>query len=424
MFFKRDSSGGSFKANVLALVTGTTIAQIIPMAISPLVTRLYSPDEFGLFALYMSIVSVINVSLTGRYELAVVLPKKDDDAISITSTAIIVACVFSGLIFIVICFFNEKLAAILGNVQFSNWLYAVPISALSIATSQTLNYWLIRKKAFTNLSISKVWQTGSTALSTLILGFMGVNTGLLIGYILGNIIVIIVGMRQVSITGFHVKELSKAKIVEDIKRHRDLPKFSALPAMMDSASLSLPVMIINHSFGGAVTGFFNLSRQVLGGPLSIISLAISQVLLERISERKRNQQPVLRELLTVLYRLIIIALIFLVVTILLAPDIFAFIFGEKWRDAGLYSQIMACSFALRFVVSPLSIVFTALDAIKLGSVWQILSFFATCLLYFIGSTSVYSFLFVYLLIDILLYLIYLAMILKVVKSYDRGLLNE
>ena len=83
-----------FSRNVLTLMTGTTIAQAIPIAISPILTRIYTPEDFGMFALYMSVASILSVVATGRYELAIMLPKKDEDAVNIVALSIIISFSF------------------------------------------------------------------------------------------------------------------------------------------------------------------------------------------------------------------------------------------------------------------------------------------------------------------------------------------
>jgi len=80
-----------FSRNVLTLMTGTTIAQAIPIAISPVLIRIYTSEDFGVFALYMSIASILSVVATGRYEMAIMLPKKDSDAINVVVLSMIIS---------------------------------------------------------------------------------------------------------------------------------------------------------------------------------------------------------------------------------------------------------------------------------------------------------------------------------------------
>ena len=125
---KKRFTSGSFARNVLTLMTGTTIAQAIPIAISPILTRIYTPEDFGVFALYMSIASIIAVLATGRYELAIMLPKKDEDAVNIVALSIIIAFFVSLISFLIVFIFNTQITNLLGNPEISNWLYFIPIT--------------------------------------------------------------------------------------------------------------------------------------------------------------------------------------------------------------------------------------------------------------------------------------------------------
>jgi len=109
-------------------MAGTSIAQAIPLAISPILTRIYTPKDFGVFALYISIASIISVVATGRYELAIMLPKKDDDAINLVVLSILIACCISIVTFLGISIFNAEITLLLGNPAVSNWLYFIPLS--------------------------------------------------------------------------------------------------------------------------------------------------------------------------------------------------------------------------------------------------------------------------------------------------------
>ena len=115
-----------FNRNVLTLMTGSTISLAIPIAISPILTRIYTPEDFGVFSLYMAITTIIAVIATGRYELAIMLPKKDENAADILILSLIVSLVISLISFLIIFFFNSQITNILGSQEISRWLYLVP----------------------------------------------------------------------------------------------------------------------------------------------------------------------------------------------------------------------------------------------------------------------------------------------------------
>ena len=96
-----------FSRNVFTLMTGTTIAQAIPIAISPILTRIYTPEDFGLLALFLAITIIIGSIANGRYELAIMLPEKDEDAINISALGFIISSSMSLILLILVFFFND-----------------------------------------------------------------------------------------------------------------------------------------------------------------------------------------------------------------------------------------------------------------------------------------------------------------------------
>ena len=137
-----------FSKNVLTLVTGTTIAQAIPIAISPILTRIYTPEDFGVLALFISITTILGTIANGRYELAIVLPKRDNNALELTALSIIITMGFSLLLVILVILFHDSLLSYLNNDRFSFWLYLIPLSVLLFSLFNILNYYHTRKKEY------------------------------------------------------------------------------------------------------------------------------------------------------------------------------------------------------------------------------------------------------------------------------------
>jgi O-antigen/teichoic acid export membrane protein len=176
-----------FSRNVLTLITGTTIAQAIPIAISPILTRIYTPADFGVFALYMSIASIMSVIATGRYELAIMLPKKDEDAINIVALSLMISFFISLVSLMIVFIFNSQITNLLGNHEISNWLYFIPITVLLTGIYQSFNYWSNRKKHYKRLALSRVLQSGTTSSANLGMGYYGFgSSGLILGGVLGQ----------------------------------------------------------------------------------------------------------------------------------------------------------------------------------------------------------------------------------------------
>ncbi len=155
LILKKVLPEGDFSRNVLTLLTGTTIAQAIPVAMAPIMARIYSPEDFGVLTLFLSISTIFSVVATGRYELAILLPKKEEDALSVMLLALVINFAVSFLLFAVVFLFNQNICNWLNNDMISIWLYFIPLAILLNGIIQTLNYWLNRKKEYKKLSFSK-----------------------------------------------------------------------------------------------------------------------------------------------------------------------------------------------------------------------------------------------------------------------------
>ena len=174
-----------FTKNVLTLVAGTTIAQAIPLAISPILTRLYSPDEFGVYALFLSITAILGSIVSGRYEQAIILPKKDEDAVNILSFGLLITIFISILTLVLVILFNPFFTQILENESISTWLYFIPLVIFLLGLFNLLTYYNIRMGEFKDLAKATVIKSVILSMSQLILGFLKYGAG---GLISGQIL--------------------------------------------------------------------------------------------------------------------------------------------------------------------------------------------------------------------------------------------
>jgi len=364
-----------FSKNVLTLMTGTSIAQAIPIAISPILTRIYSPEDFGLYALYMSLVSIIAVIATGRYEVAIMLPKKDEDAINIVFLSIIIAFLVSLIILLIVLVFNTQITKLLGNPEISYWLYLIPISVLLTGTYQSLNYWYNRKKKYKRLATSRVIQSSTTATMNLSMGVGGFgNSGLILGGVLGQ------GMATFILGRLTWKEnysilisFSKLKIFALLKKYIEFPIVNLPHAFLNNISSNLPILLLSYFFNNKIVGFYSLSNKIITIPMGIITNSFGQVFFQRMLmqdvsyiDRKIFFKKSMIKLLSLSFFPAFLIFIF-------AQDIFSFIFGDAWKIAGYYTQILIPMLYLRFTGSIVSSVVIIFDQQRKAFVIEIIS---------------------------------------------------
>lgn len=413
-----------FISQAATLLTGAVLAQVVFILFSPLLSRLYTPVEFGMYALFMSILAPLSIMMTGRYEQAIVIPDDDEDAMHIYSIVVILSVLFSAFILIVLVLFKNSICHFLKAERLGNWLFLIPVSLFFLSFSQGSTFWFIRKKTFKASAINKVSQSSLNISCSVPLGLLHVSRGLIIGDVAGKFALAVVSVYQTIKSGLDFRLLNLASLLNNLKRFKHFPLYNTLPSLLVILSLSLPIFYINSFFSGAETGFVNQTRIAIFVPFSLISAALSQVLLHRFSEKRKNGLPLMSEFKRMLRNITVLGVLAILLIELGGVTLFRFVFGNEWGTSGSFSKILIFSYAIQFIVSPFSVVFIAFDRIKILSFWQFFYFSTILLLYFGRSLSIINFLLIYSSIEFICYLIYLFLIFRVISEYEKTLTDE
>ncbi len=336
-------------------MTGTTIAQAIPIAISPILTRIYTPEDFGVFALYIGIVNFIAVVATARYEMAIVLPKSEKEAINILALSILITLSIVFVITFIIIFLKKFILDSLNASALGYIIYLVPLSILLAGLAQSFNYWSNRKEYFKNMSNAQVSQSISIGIFQPLFKFIGINSGLILGNIVGRFVSVFILMHKfIKNDKTSLQYIKKEVMIEQMIKYKDFPLVNSFHAFSDILRSSGSVMLISSFFGSAILGFYTLSLRVLQVPIGIIGSALGQVLYKKFSSLHNDNQPLYPYVKVVMIKLLLVALPTFGILFFIAPDLFAFVFGEKWRIAGEYSQILIPYLFMNFLISPIS----------------------------------------------------------------------
>lgn len=402
-------------------MTGTTIAQAIPIAISPILTRIYTPEDFGVFALYMGVTSIVSVVATGRYELAIMLPKKDEDAINIVALSITITLFVSLITLFIVTLFNTAITRLLGNQEISNWLYFMPLTILLTGVYQSLKFWSNRQKQYKDLAINRVTQSTVTATSNLSLGFVGLGSGgLVIGGFIGQSLATMFLYKMINAMEQSIfKKVKKLKIIALSKRYINFPKFDILASLSNVSSRELIHILFNSLFSTAIAGYYYLTQRALGLPISILASSILDVFKERASKDYKQYGNAKAIYISTFKKLILLSAIPSILLYIFALDIFTFVFGENWIIAGEFTQILIPMFFLQFISSPLSFMIYISEKQKVNIIGQFLFLFSTVIGFYLGETP-YD---VVLLLSIffsLIYIYYLYVSAKMAKVFKKG----
>jgi O-antigen/teichoic acid export membrane protein len=407
-----------FLKNILILTSGTVLAQTVSVLIAPLLTRLYTPEQFGVFGIYFTIITIIGSIINGRYHLAIIIPKKDLDAFNLMIGSFLFSFIATIVFTLFILIIDNSEISILDSSKFSFYGYFLPFSVFLIGIYESLNYWILRNKKYQKASVSKVSQKIGEATLGLSLGLAGLGKGLILADIFGRLTMSCVAFFQSSLK---FKNIKFKKIIFQLNKYRSFPLNNSFPTVLNVSSSHMPLLIISSIYTDAITGFFNLSRQVLSMPLSMISVSLSQVLLNEISEKIKSNLTIIGIFKKICYRLSLLALIMAIFISIFGPFLFKYIFGEAWLTAGYFSAILAIGFAIKFVVSPFSVLLYPLNKIKEIGYWQFFYFLMICSLFFFRSFNIWNFLLVLTIIEVIAYTIYFLLIYISIRSYEQSI---
>jgi O-antigen/teichoic acid export membrane protein len=352
-----------FTLNVLTLAAGTTISQIISLLASPIITRLYGPEAFGLFAVFTSIIAVIGSIVCLRYELAIMLPESDEEAANVLGLCILTIFTVSILSVPILAISDHFLEMILKSSQIGNYIWLIPPSIFLSGSFLVLNYWNTRTEKFRRLAIAQIMKSCSYTGTELGFGFTGyVTGGFLIGaFVIGQLVsTFALGIQIVrDDLSFFRKNITAKGTIAVMKRYSNFPKYDTWSILLGNISMTLPVFILTAYFSPTIVGFYSLACMAIAFPLGFVEDAIAQVFFQRAAEAKNFSPEKLKETVLQTIKPLIFCVFFPVILVILCgPELFSVVFGAQWAEAGNFVRFLSIWIAIGFVASPISTLFS------------------------------------------------------------------
>lgn len=347
----------SFKSDVLKVASGAAIAQVITLAVAPLLARLFAPEAFGTAALFTAVVGVTSAFACLCYEQAIVLSEEDRDAANLLALCVVLACASALAMGILLWLCRPLIESWSGISQLAAYLWLLPVGTFIQSVFSALNLWNTRSRQFGRLSAAQI--AGQITVSSLNVagGVTGHATG-------GMMIYASIAGQSVSVATLggsilrHQRSLLWGSVrfgqmLEQLKRHRNFPIYTSWSALVNSASWQLPVLMLGALFPPAVVGFYALGFRVLQVPMNLIGRSISQVFLQRAA--MEHAQGDLAGLIKALFQKLIVAgALPCLLLAIIGRELFVLVFGAQWAEAGVYVQMLAPWALIWFLSAPLS----------------------------------------------------------------------
>lgn len=376
-----------FVKNALTLTFGTSVAQFFPILFYPILGRLFEPEEFGLLASITSIIAILVVLSTGKYENCILIARTKQNAINIIGLVIILSTIILLISYFVLQLFAFEIGDMLGEPRISKWIFICPISSFSIIIYNCYNEWSVRNKYFVELSWNKIINAGATTLGKLFFGLIGLlRGGLVLGDFVGRLCSAATCIfRFYRRDGKILNEISFKEIKIQAKRYIAFPKYILPGQVLNTFGGQLPIILIGVYFMSTEVGYYSMTMNLLSVPVSVISMAIMDTFRQKANEDFNKFGNCISIYTKTFKFLLIIAFFGSIILIGALPWLFTTILGDQWKVAGVYSQILCPMIALSFISNSLSGVLIIAEKVKAIFLFQIYYFSSTLISLLIGG---------------------------------------
>lgn len=402
-----------FIKNSITLIKGVGFSQIIIFSVTPILTRLYSPEEFGVFLVYLAVIGVLQMISTGRYEQAIILPQKKSHAANVVLLTLILIILFCLVLFLTVLFFRESISGFLFKSSlYEQTILLIPFGVLFYGINQSLLQWLLREKKINEISFFRVFRASSLSSGQLLFSRFSLQyIGLIYGFIIGELLSFFYLLRKCRTDIKNIIIFFDLKLIfKMMYRYNEFPKFDLLASVFNQASHQLPIIFLGVFIGPDVAGIYGLTQRVIAAPVSIISSVVVDSFKKIAVDSYNKTNSCRNEYWLVLRMLLKFAVLPFIVILYWGEELFTFFFGSEWGLSGQYAEIMIILFLFRFIASPLSSILYIAEKQKYN-LWGNSALFVSVLIfgvYVFLSHDVISALILYTILNSLIYLWYIV----------------
>lgn len=410
---KLNAQGGFLKA-VSVLVGGTAFAQLIGFVCLPILTRLYTPEDYSVLGVYVAIVAILAVISCLRFDIAIPIPENENDGKALLLLSFLSNTIFSIILYAVLLISYPYIQHYKIIDQLSYWIWFIPLGVFVSGFYSALQFWATRHKRFKDIAKTRMTQAISGNTASLAGGMFSVGFG---GLIVGQLLNFSGGLFKLAVSA--KKDLAVVKsspLKATFAKYSNFPKYSTFEALANVSAIQLPLILLASYIIGPAVGYLMLAMKVLGVPMGLIGSAFSQVYLANANQHL-ERKTLYSYTKSIIFKIFKITIVPFVVLAIISPFIFGYIFGENWKDVGLYILAMLPWYFMQILSSPVSMSLHIVGKQKKALFLQIIGFVLRVLgLIVILNTFINNALIYYMLSGFLFYFIYLVVIMQSLKN--------
>ncbi len=373
---------GSAARDVATLMVGTAIAQAITIASTPLLTRLYTPSDFGLLAVFLAVVSVAATLITLRYETSILVPKENTESANLVLLSLLLSAGLSVVLAVLGALLPMGLQEKLGLGILGNWMPIAFLTAAATSVLAIMQGWMNRQKKYQHMAWLRVGQSAALAGLAVFFGFFHSDNGLLIAQICASACLCLAAL-WIGRSAAHLWQ--KQELQATALAHKNAPKYLLPTALLDVITLQMPVLLIAAWFGSDDAGQFSMAWRLLMIPMALIGGAVGQVFMRRFSNILENPVLAKKTIRQSWLFLFAIGLIPFASILIGGDSIFAIVLGDKWLGSGTIAMTLAPMALAMFISSPTSGAYVLLGLQKYSFLFGIITFIYRPFCIFLGK---------------------------------------
>lgn len=354
----RQLSGSEFLKNLGKMMSGAGLAHLLVLLLIPVITRLYTPAEIGVYSTYASMFIILMAVASLRYEFATLVPPNHLAANNITVLAAVVSAGFNLLLLLVLLVFGEGIAAALNIEALGRLIYLLPLSLLSFNGFLILKYSLNYHKKYGAIAGGKVMEASSTGGAQISMGWAGLQeAGLVAGKLIGDVasMLFLLWQRwrmQESVTA----GVSPRRMMAMAKRYKSFPLYNMPHALTTASSNNFPVLLFNTYFSEAIAGFYAMAMRACYSPVQIAGQSAYQVFSQRLAEKHGQHDRILPFIRSTTLLMAAIGLAGFLPLFVISPPLFAWALGPEWEVTGQMVRYIIPYIFMVFILRPLNFI--------------------------------------------------------------------
>ena len=343
-----------FLRHVLTLMTGTAVAQGVTFFMMIVLARIYTPRDMGLLATYVSVASILVAVAALRYDMAIMLPRKESEALSVARLGMVCLTVVSLLATAASLPLSGLIERQWGH-EVALWMPLVGLTTFLMSAVELFKYWFNRNSDYRAIAVNQAEQQIGLTSGQLVLGMAGMGgmAGLILGHTAGQIFAFVNLGRQAKPLWRRLPQ-GAPSLRWAARRYRRMPLLNGPNALADALRTN-GIQLLIGGYSVASLGQFQMAWRYLDAPLILINGAVARVFFQKLSTIEPGRmRPLVR---VTIKRAILIGLVPFALIYVLSPWIFPFFLGSQWTESGSFARALTPWLFMMLITSPISNLF-------------------------------------------------------------------